>query len=66
MYHSTPKRESIDTIEVEKEISWILKNIPCKKETKILVNTENELENYLNENYRKRLRPRNKRAMYKV
>ena len=48
MYHSTPKRESIDSIDIDKEISRILKAAPCKNKTNTVVDTEaeNEFENF--------------------
>ena len=50
IYHSTPKIESIDTMDIDN----------------ILVDTENELENFKNDSYRKRLRLRNGKVIYKV
>ena len=54
-------RESIDTIDIDKEISQILKDVLCGNETKTLVDTEKILENSLNKNYR----TRNGKAVYK-
>ena len=48
-------RESIDT-----EVSQILKDVPCEKETRTSVDTEVEIEKLLNDSYYGTyLRPRN-------
>ena len=54
-------RESIDTIDIDKEISQTLKDVLCGNETKTLVDTEKILENSLNKNYR----TRNGKVVYK-
>ena len=50
MYHSAPKSKSINTIYIDKEINWMLKDVPCENDTRTSAVTKMELENIVYKN----------------